>query len=154
MNKNNEYLEIKNKLGPCGLSCDKCFAFKEGKIKHHSEQLMKYLGNFDIYAERFVTLLGEPKFRNYAVFKGLLDYFVHVECQGCRKETCKLFKDCNVRECHKAKGVDFCFQCDDFPCQHTGFDKHLHKRSVEINTRMKKNGVVAYYNEIKDKPRY
>ena len=35
---NKKYQEIKGKLGPCGLSCDKCFAFIDGKIKYHSDQ--------------------------------------------------------------------------------------------------------------------
>ena len=146
--------ETKNKLGPCGLSCDKCFAFKDGHIKHHSRKLKKYLGNFDVYAQRFTELLEEPVFDKYPEFKEMLNYFTTVECQGCRKETCRLFKDCRVRDCHKEKHVHFCFQCDEFPCQKTGFDEHLHKRSVAINQRMKEIGVENYYAEIEDKPRY
>ena len=145
---------IKNKLAPCGLHCGKCFAFIEGDIKNHSNKLKEFLGDFDIYAKRFVDLIDEPVFNKYHDFKELLDYFASVECAGCRKEKCKIFKDCKVRDCHEKKGVDFCFQCSDFPCNETGFDQHLHKRSVVINMRMKEIGVEKYYDEIKDKPRY
>lgn len=50
--------------------------------------------------------------------------------------------------------VNFCFQCNDFPCDDTGFDEHLYKHSVDINMQMKKNGIKKYYMEIKDKARY
>ena len=149
-----DYDLIKNRLAPCGLHCGKCFAFTDGDIKNHSKKLKESLGDFDIYAKRFIDLIDEPVFCKYPDFKELLNYFASIECAGCRKEKCKLFKDCKVKDCHEKKGVDFCFMCSDFPCDDTGFDQHLHKRSVDINRRMKEIGVVKYYEEIKDKPRY
>ncbi len=146
--------DILNRLAPCGLHCGKCFAFIDGDIKKSSRQLKESLGNFENYAKRFVDLLEEPVFTKYPDFKGLLDYFTTVECKGCRNEKCLLFKDCKIRECHQSKEVDYCFQCNEFPCNHTGFDQHLYKRFVEINQRMKVVGVEQYYKEIKDKPRY
>lgn len=149
-----DYEFIKSRLSPCGLHCGKCFAFVDGDIALCSKELKESLGNFDVYAERFVTLLDEPAFSNYPDFKVLLEIFSRGKCRGCRKEKCILFKNCKVRDCSERKNVDFCFQCDDFPCNETGFDEHLHLRSVEINRRMKDIGVEVYYNEIKDKPRY
>ena len=49
--------------------------------------------------------------------------------------------------CSEGKKVDFCFQCDEFPCENTGFDEHLYKRHVEINNRMKEIGVEADYRK-------
>jgi len=143
-----------NRLAPCGLHCGKCFAFVDGDIRKYSLLLKESLGNFDICAERFSGLLNKPVFQKYPDFKEMLEYFTTVECQGCRNETCKLFDSCKVKECAKQKKVDFCFQCDEFPCNNTGFDEHLLKRSVDINQRMKEIGVENYYQEIKDKPRY
>ena len=149
-----DYKAIKNRIAPCGLHCGKCFAFVDGDIKNSSQRLKENLGNFDIYAARFVGLINEPLFEKYLDFQELLSYFASVECKGCRKEKCKIFKDCKVRDCHERQGVDFCFQCSDFPCNNTGFDSHLHKRSVDINNRIKEIGVENYYSEIKDIPRY
>lgn len=149
-----DYELIKNRLGPCGLHCGKCFAFVDGDIKNFSNKLKDSLGDFSVYANRFVDLIDEPVFKKYADFSELLTYFASVDCAGCRKEKCKIFKGCKVRDCHEKQNVDFCFQCSDFPCDHTGFDQHLHKRSVDINRRMKEIGIENYYNEIKDKPRY
>lgn len=149
-----DYEKIKQRLAPCGLHCGKCFAFIDGDISQNSKRLKKSLGEFDIYADRFVDLINEPVFKKYPDFKAMLSYFSTVECGGCRKEKCQIFKDCKVRDCFEKKGVDFCFQCSDFPCGNTGFDKHLYERSVKINQRMKEIGVDKYYDEIKDKPRY
>jgi hypothetical protein len=150
-----EQLEkIKERLGPCGIHCGKCFAYTDGTIRKSSLELKKALGYFDVYAQRFADLLDEPVFKKYPDFKELLTYFTTVECSGCRKEKCKLLKDCKVRDCHEEKGVDFCFQCPEFPCGNTGFDDHLYKRSVDINRRMQEIGMEEYYEEIKDKPRY
>lgn len=149
-----DYEFIKSRLSPCGLHCGKCFAFAEGEITLLSKQLKDALGNFDVYAERFVSLLEEPVFFKYSDFKVLLQYFSETKCKGCRKEKCILFKSCKVRECSENRNVDYCFQCTDFPCDNTGLDEHLHKRSVGINQQMKEMGVEAYYNNVKDKPRY
>jgi hypothetical protein len=149
-----EYKEILDSLGPCGINCQKCFAYKNGRIRQHSESLKNDFGNFEIYAERFSKLLDAPVVNKYNEFKEMLDYFAASSCLGCRKQECHLFKSCNVRSCYKEKSVDFCFQCDDFPCDHTGFDIHLEQRWIKINERMKEVGVENYYDEIKDKPRY
>ncbi len=148
------YDQIKEKLAPCGLHCGKCFAFNHGDIQKQSLLLKESLGNFDIYAARFIDLLNEPVFKKYPDFKEMLAYFASDGCKGCRQEKCKLFSNCKVRDCHERQGVDFCFQCTKFPCNDTGFDEHLHKRSVNINLKMKEIGVEKYYEEVKDVPRY
>ncbi|MHC1720996.1 MAG: DUF3795 domain-containing protein [Clostridiaceae bacterium] len=148
------YEIAKQRLGPCGLHCGKCFAYANGDIHDLSKQLEKALGNFDIYAERFGDMLGEPVFSKYPGFKEFLHYLTIANCQGCRKEKCKLFKTCGVRPCSEKNDVDFCFQCDNFPCEHTGFDEHLQNRHIAINNRMKEIGVEKYYDEVKDQSRY
>ena len=149
-----DYEYIKSRLSPCGLHCGKCFAFANGEIALLSKKLKDSLGNFDVYAERFVSLLNEPAFSKYPDFKVLLSLLSEPKCKGCRKEKCVLFKSCKVRECSEKRNVDFCFQCDDFPCNNTGLDEHLYKRSVSINQEMKDTGIEAYYAKVKDKPRY
>jgi hypothetical protein len=149
-----DYKTILEFLGPCGINCQKCFAFRNGSIKHNSENLRNDLGNFDVYAKRFSILLNSPIFNKYPDFKAMLDYFASTNCQGCRKQECHLFTSCNVRNCHKEKLVNYCFQCNEFPCDHTGFDSHLEQRWININNRMKEIGVENYYDEIKDKARY
>lgn len=149
-----QYEFIKKRLAPCGLHCGRCFAFTDGDISNHSRQLKESLGDFDVYAARFVELLNEPVFLKYSDFKSFLAHLSSGSCNGCRAEQCKLFKSCNVRACSEAKNVDFCFQCNEFPCSQTGFDEHLYKRHVNINERMKEIGVEQYYEEVKNLSRY
>jgi hypothetical protein len=146
--------EILKKLAPCGLNCEKCFAFSKGKIKQLSHELKIALENFTPYAKRFSVLLDEPVFNTYPYFDLQLAYFAGADCDGCRITQCKLFKTCKVRECSSAKKVDFCFQCDEFPCTHTGFDENLNERWIMMNCRMKAVGVKTYYLESRKGPRY
>jgi len=146
-----EYEEILNDLAPCGLSCRKCFANTKGEIGRRSNELQKLLGNFDVYAERFSAFL--PEFKNYPEFKEMLGYLAQGDCKGCREGACKL-PDCGVHACYREKGIDFCFQCHEFPCERTNFDPHLQERWIQMNNRMKEIGVEGYYEETRDQSRY
>ena len=131
---------IKGRIAPCGLHCGKCFAFADGDISYHSNELKRSLGNFDVYAQRFVAMLDEPVFAKYPDFREFLDHLSVATCQ--------------VRACSEEEQVDFCFQCSLFPCENTGFDDHLYKRFVIINRRMQEIGVEKYYEEVRNITRY
>jgi hypothetical protein len=143
--------QILKYLAPCGLNCGKCMAKTDGDIKKHSMALKVLLGDFNRYAERFSKFL--PVFKKYPEFQELLDYLTRGDCTGCRNGMCK-YPDCGVQVCFRKKGVDYCFKCRDFPCDHTNFDPDLHARWLRMNTRMKEIGVEVYYKETKDTPRY
>lgn len=141
-------------IAPCGLNCSKCFAKKDGEIQKNASSLKDNLGNFDIYAERFSTLLSNSAFELYPQFKEFLAFASEGQCEGCRIEVCQLFKDCNVRTCAKEKKVDFCYECPEFPCKKTGFDLHLERRWLANQKRIKEIGIEDYYNEQNLKSRY
>ena len=146
--------QIKASLAPCGLSCEKCFAHVDGDIRKYSLKLKEKLGNFHNNAKRFETLLGDPIFKKYPDFKEMLDYFASENCKGCRNEQCKLFKDCGVRGCHQEKQIDFCYQCDQFPCDRTNFDPGLYKGWVMINEKIRETSLEQFYEKTKTRPRY
>lgn len=146
--------KIMTRLAPCGLHCGGCFAFAEGDIRRHAALLRDALEGFEVYAQRFVGMLDEPLFAKYPDFKAFLDLLAQGSCRGCRKERCKLFAGCRIRACSEERGVDFCFQCREFPCGETGFDAHLARRSEAINRRLRDEGAAAYYEAVKDIPRY
>lgn len=145
------YSEILKILAPCGLNCGKCQAFAEGDIKKNAQELKRLLGSFDSYAERFSKFL--PVFKNYPQFKEMLNLFSEANCKGCRQGDCK-YPNCGVAGCYKQKGVDFCFRCNEFPCEKTNFDPNLKQRWLKMNNRMKEIGIEAYFEETKDLPRY
>jgi hypothetical protein len=146
-----EYEEILSILAPCGLNCRKCIAYNEWEIKTVSLKLQELLGSFDRYAERFSTFL--PVFKNYPAFKELLAYFTEADCTGCRAGLCK-YPNCGVRDCYKQKGVDFCFQCDEFSCEKSNFDPDLKRRWIQMNNRMKEVGIESYFQKNRNLPRY
>lgn len=147
-----EYAKLLEIIAPCGLNCGKCVAFKHGEIRRHSLAIAKLLGlNFDRYAERFTEL--NPVFENYAAFKVLLEFFGEGSCGGCREGGC-LRQPCNVHRCVREKGVDYCFECDEFPCERTGFPPFLYEKWRNNNITMKQLGVEGYYKKIEDMPRY
>jgi hypothetical protein len=148
------YNQILDALAPCGLSCEKCFAHVDGDIRKYSLKLKEKLGNFEPYAKRFETLLHNPIFKKYPDFNVMLDFFTSENCKGCRNENCRLFKTCGVRGCHQEKNIDFCFECNEFPCNKTNFDENLHSRWIKLNEMIRNIGIEAYYNKTKDKPRY
>jgi hypothetical protein len=143
--------EIKKNLAPCGLNCVKCMAHAEGDIKRCADELTRLLGSFDTYAERFSKFA--PVFSNYPAFKALLTHFTTASCRGCRSGDC-IYPNCGVGPCTRQKGLDFCFQCDEFPCDKSNFDPNLKARWIAMNTRMKEIGVEGYWEETKDLPRY
>lgn len=145
---------IKETIAPCGLCCETCFAHVNGDIRKYSIKLKERLGNFHVNAKRFKTLLGDPIFEKYADFKEMLDYFASENCKGCRKEQCKIFKNCGVRPCHQEKGIDFCYQCEEFPCDRTNFDESLYKDWVAINEMIREKGIEAYCEKARNRPRY
>lgn len=146
--------EIKATIAPCGLCCETCFAHVDGDIRKLSLKLKEKLGNFHINAKRFETLLEDPIFKKYGEFKQMLDYFASENCTGCRNEQCKLFKNCGVRPCTQEKGLDFCYQCDDFPCDKTNFDPGLVKGWTLINEKIRDVGIEAYAQKARVRPRY
>ncbi|THB75000.1 MAG: DUF3795 domain-containing protein [Desulfobacteraceae bacterium] len=146
--------QIKDAIAPCGLSCNTCFAHVDSEIRALSLQLLDRLGNFDAYAPRFEVMLNQSVFRQYPAFKEMLQYFASENCKGCRHEQCKLFKDCGVRVCHQEKGIDFCYECDEFPCSRTNFDAHLHQRWIKWNEIIQKKGIEAFYKGSLTRPRY
>lgn len=39
-------------------------------------------------------------------------------CHGCKSElNCSSCKDCEIKNCAREKGVEFCFDCADYPCK-------------------------------------
>ena len=143
--------EIVKVLAPCGLNCLKCMAYAKGDIRRHACELQRRLGAFDAYAARFAQF--DTAFEDYPAFKKMLERFEQASCRGCRAGDC-LYPNCHVARCSRDKGIDFCFQCDEFPCEKTNFDPHLRQRWIAMNTSMKEKGLEAYVAETKDLPRY
>jgi len=147
-----DYAEMVKIIAPCGLNCGQCLVYEGGQIRRLSQDLADALGpNFAAYAQRFTGL--DPVFENYPAFEKLLSFLAQGTCRTCRQGEC-LFAPCQVRTCVQERGVDFCFQCPDFPCDRTGLPPAILDRWRRNNELMAEHGVEGFYDRVKDKPRY
>lgn len=143
---------VKDRLAPCGLLCGNCAAFAGGPIQRAALDLKDRLGaNFAEYAARFEAM--NPAFAHYPAFAELLDFLAGGSCSGCRNQGC-LFQSCRVADCAKDHGVDYCFECSEFPCERHGFPEQLAGLWRLNNEKMRERGPVCWYRKRKDKPRY
>jgi len=90
---------------------------------------------------------------NYNEFVKVLKWLASQDkpCKGCRFEGgWSWWPDCPVRECVLQKGLDFCYQCSDFPCKKLKEEPLLmHKKTiVEANNQMKTIGIERYAEQL------
>jgi len=146
------YDTVREHIAPCGLNCTKCIAHSDGDIRHLSSALADALGpNFGAYAQRFSA--ANPAFEGYEAFRTLLDHLAGGSCASCRSGECPFFP-CRVRECVQEQEVDFCFQCELFPCDRSGMSGRLLEIWRNNNENMKELGAVEYYLKVQNLPRY
>ncbi|QGY39621.1 DUF3795 domain-containing protein [Pseudodesulfovibrio cashew] len=143
---------IRSRLAPCGLSCGSCLAFAGGPIQRHAKALQALLGeNFAAYAKRFEGM--NPVFENYSQFEVLLGFLGQGSCSGCREQGC-LFLQCKVPACCREHRVDYCHQCEEFPCDVHGMPEGLAERWRINNEKMRELGVATWYQGCCVRPRY
>ena len=81
-----------------------------------------------------------------------------IRCDGCLSD--KLYAPCveckyGFRQCARDKGVTWCFQCQDFPCQRLRDHRDIHivngishhEHLIEYLQYMKENGVERWISE-------
>lgn len=146
-----EKREVIGKLSVCGLDCSRCADYENGEIKTLSSKLSELLSGY----ERLAKMKAEnnPVFNGYPEFDGILSHLAKGSCGGCRSENVKCPLECRAKTCGKEGKIDFCFECEEFPCAEQ-FEGKLRERWIERNMRMKEVGVENYYIEQGKLPRY
>lgn len=75
-----------------------------------------------------------------------------VKCAGCKTEQIADYCiGCHFRDCTRDKGIEFCFECEDFPCERLAAfrnDKWPHHSSVLKNLEaIRERGLDAWLEE-------
>ncbi len=88
-------MDYKQMTAPCGLDCFNCPMY----LAAENENLRK------------------------AISKNMNIPYEMAVCKGCRPENgtigfLKMTEPCSVYKCISEKGLDFCCDCTDFPCDH------------------------------------
>ncbi len=87
---------------------------------------------------------------------GLCPMQIRGECSGCfNGSTC--YQSCPIAPCSvKHGGVDYCFQCEEYPCKrYDGIDRHdsliSHRNQKQDMAKAKEIGIEAYLAEQREK---
>jgi hypothetical protein len=110
--------------------------------------------------------MAEYKIRTYPLFSacglncGLCPRF-YTEgsslCPGCGGEGfLETHCSCSILPCCERKGIEYCFDCDEFPCKkYDRADEHdsfiTHKNQFVDMEKAKQNGMEAYKSELSEK---
>ncbi len=145
------YQDVVARLAPCGLDCERCVMSAGGRVKNLASGLQEALAGFEKMAPRVADRL--PALRGYDQFMDVLELLTQAQCTGCRSGAPQL-PFCAARVCFREQGVDFCFQCKEYPCERNEFPENVARRWRSNNDRMREAGVEEFYSESLSKPRY
>jgi len=118
-------------LSFCGLNCAKCDIYEAGH------------GNTKVRNKIVEWFLKERKIRVNPE---------QVRCEGCKGSLeAHWSADCKIIQCAKKKSLQYCFECQSFPCKilnDFASDRVAHhKRTVENLKRMREIGLEAWIEE-------
>ena len=145
------YEEALERLAPCGLDCERCVRYEKGRVKRLAAELAESLKGFENMAPKVTE--RAPVLEEYGAFVEILGFFTQAECAGCRAGGC-LLAYCAARVCHQEKGVDYCFQCREYPCDRNSYPEIFERRWRDNNDRMREVGLEQFYLESLERPRY
>lgn len=143
--------EAFSKLSVCGLDCSRCVDYENSEIKNLSSKLSELLNGYERIAN--LKSVNNPIFNEYPKFVKFLSRFTQGACGGCRSNNLKCPIDCHAKTCYRNNGIEFCFECGEYPCDKQ-FEGKTRERWIYRNNRMKEIGVENYYREQWKLPRY
>ncbi len=119
-------MDKRDQIAPCGLDCFNCEIFSQNITDQLREMMARHRGI-------------SPE---------------DAACDGCRVMMAKdkPFLNCATYKCAKKKGVEFCFQCNEFPCSNLmpardGADRYPHNFKLYNLSRMKLIGIDKWIDE-------
>ena len=149
--------EMMNAIGPCSIMCYTCFGYIYGGIREHAaclHELYKgwYEGHVNVY-KHDLTKERIEKLNRINIFNEMLEGLYNIPgCEGCQinfGEHGGCIKGCNIPKCTKERGIHFCADCADFPCQKDAVPEGIRKRWLEGNTYIKEHGFEAWFEKNK-----
>ena len=146
--------EIIKKVAPCSLMCHTCSAYNDGIICVSAKTLLKYLEGIKEFYEVHMPNAVE----SYNNFEGVLSIYAGASCSGCRSTDhngCSI-EGCFLLECTKNHGVDFCGECNEFPCKKTQgiFEEIVYRQWLEGNQQIREYGIEAFWKNNSENPHY
>lgn len=142
------------RVAPCSLMCHTCSAYNGGVICASSKELLKYLSGMKEFYEKHIPQAVD----SFTSFEEILRKYSSGPCSGCRSEehnVCSI-KGCFLLNCTKEHNVDFCGECNEFPCERTEtlFEAEVYIQWLNGSQYIKDNGIEAFWNNNCEKPHY
>ncbi|MCM1500302.1 MAG: DUF3795 domain-containing protein [Clostridium sp.] len=146
--------EILKKVAPCSLMCHTCSAYCNGVICEYSQTLLKYLDGMKEFYEKHIPDAVE----SYKNFEEVLCMYNAGPCSGCRStehNVCSI-EGCFLLECTKKHGIDFCGECEEFPCQkvHKLFEEVVYRQWLDGNQQIRDYGIEYFWEKNFENPHY
>lgn len=140
--------DAKELIAYCGLYCGDCFHY-QGKIADLARDLRKELRHykFDTRAEKMAANAYYASLKYYPQAYEFLGTLVKFRCKrACRGGGGPPV--CKIRECCRKKGIEGCWECDEFEsCKTMDFLKTYHEDGHLKNLRiLKKSGIDSFIN--------
>ena len=135
-----------NLITYCGLYCDDCFG-RKGKVADQARDLRKELRQ--VKFEKFAAFISNYSFgdvfKDYRKCYDVLGAMVKFRCRKtCREGGGPPF--CKMRKCCIKKGIDGCWECEEFECcEKLDFLKPIHDDGhIKNLKKLKKAGVDTF----------
>ena len=128
---------------------------------YYKGTIVKAAQNLLGFAERYGSLrvmANAYQTCNFDEFMKGLKWLASQEkpCKGCRfGGGWSWWGDCPVRDCCSQKDIDFCYQCQEFPCKRLKEEPLLDskKAMIEANNQMKAMGIEVWIQQLRKKYR-
>jgi hypothetical protein len=85
----------------------------------------------------------------------VLSFYSLQTCPGCRDgETQCTLENCFIRKCTLEKNINFCAECDEFPCNKVELPQVFINKWKSSGNRIKEIGLEQFFAEEKIAPHY
>ena len=151
--------EILSSVAPCSMFCSTCTGYKNGEISFHAQELLKLLNGYKEFLEKNLKDEYKYKLDEFITFEKSLKKYDYPKCGGCRNggATGCSIKGCFISKCTKEHKVNYCGECDLFPCGKVNnkvFKDTVIKKWYDGSMRIQEIGISSYYEEKKNTSHY
>jgi hypothetical protein len=143
------------------LLCYTCPGLKDGAIAYHAAKLCHYFVGYYDFQDANLPEQYRSWLSAFQEFHQRLEHYADRPCLGCRETPTfgGCLPGCVVPSCVIERGIDYCAECSDFPCQEArdvfaSANELLARSWEEGSRRIREIGIEAYFEEKRDTPHY
>lgn len=112
--------ELLRAIAPCSMMCHTCPACQGGAIERCAAQMLRYFEGYYEFNDAMLPAEYRDRLDSFKQFEDRMKKYAKRSCPTCREtpeDGRGCIEDYPVRSCYREKGVDFCAECGEFPCE-------------------------------------